>query len=176
MCRCCLWEAIAISRPSVVLTVAVTAALAAGPAATQTAPKQVHKPPIAQAWIYVATFSGMNVVMGGGEKMSQTLSSLMGGAHGAKAEFGYTETGTAGRMDVTLYTSRNTGLVEALQMCRLARDWPRPSSCSRRRRPSPRRSPTKSRHSGIPSPPRTGPSYAGAARKPSGPDNPRSWT
>jgi len=39
-----------------------------------------------------------------------------GGGKNAKAEFGFTQTGTAGRwMDVTLYTSRNTSLAEALQ-------------------------------------------------------------
>ena len=50
--------------------------------------------------------------------MNATLGSLMGGGGGGnqKAEFGYTETGTAGRwMDVTLYTSRNTSLAEATQ-------------------------------------------------------------
>jgi hypothetical protein len=44
--------------------------------------------------------------------MNATLSSLMGGGGGGNqtAEFGYTETGTAGRwMDVTLYTSRRAG-------------------------------------------------------------------
>ena len=40
----------------------------------------------------------------------------MGGGQNAKAEFGYTQTGTAGRwMDVTLYTSRNPNLQQALQ-------------------------------------------------------------
>ena len=100
-----------------IAVVAVSAAAAALPqsGASQTAPKQVVKPPISQAWIDVATFSGMG--MGPG-MMNATLSSLMGGGGGAnqKAEFGYTEAGTAGRwMDVTLYTTRNTSLAEATQ-------------------------------------------------------------
>jgi hypothetical protein len=84
------------------------------PAVAQNAPKQVVKPPVAQGWIDVATFSGMGFGPG---MMNATLGSLMGGGNqNAKAEFGYTETGTAGRwMDVTLYTSRNTSLAEALQ-------------------------------------------------------------
>ena len=85
------------------------------PAVAQNAPKQVVKPPVAQGWIDVATFSGMGFGPG---MMNATLGSLMGGNENAnaKAEFGYTETGTAGRwMDVTLYTSRNTSLAEALQ-------------------------------------------------------------
>lgn len=100
------------------LAVAVTAVLAAGSATGQAPPRQVVKPPISQAWIDVATFSGMNMGMGagGGDMMNQTLGALMGGGRGAKAEFGYTLTGTAGRwMDVTLYTSRNSNLPEALQ-------------------------------------------------------------
>jgi hypothetical protein len=48
--------------------------------------------------------------------MNATLGALMGGGKNAKAEFGYTQTGTAGRwMDVTLYTSRNPNLQQALQ-------------------------------------------------------------
>jgi hypothetical protein len=40
----------------------------------------------------------------------------MGGGRSAEAEFGYTQSGPAGHwMDVTLYTSRNPSLPEALQ-------------------------------------------------------------
>ena len=76
---------------------AVSAAAASLPrsGAGQGTPKQVGKPPISQAWIDVATFSGM--YMGPG-MMNATLGSLMGGSGGnPQAEFGYTETGTAGR-------------------------------------------------------------------------------
>ena len=98
------------------VAVAVTVALGSGPALAQTTPKQVVKPPVAQAWIDVATFSGMSMGMGGGDMMNQTLSAMMGGGRGGKAEFGYTMTGPSGRwMDVTLYTSRDTNLAEALQ-------------------------------------------------------------
>ena len=86
----------------------------AGPAQSQ--PKQVVKPPVAQAWIDVATFSGMSLGMGGGDMMNQTLSALMGGGRDARAEFGYTVAGPGGRwMDVTLFTSRNPSLQEAVQ-------------------------------------------------------------
>jgi hypothetical protein len=86
-------------------------------ALAQTEPKQVVKPPISQAWIDVATFSGFGMGGGMGQgMMNATLGSLMGGGHEAKAEFGNTQTGTAGRwMDVTLYTSRNPNLQQALQ-------------------------------------------------------------
>jgi hypothetical protein len=49
--------------------------------------------------------------------MGATLGAMMGGGKSApKAEFGYTQSGPAGRwMDVTLHTSRNPSLQEALQ-------------------------------------------------------------
>ena len=100
-------------RRSTFLALAVASACTA---AAQTPPRQVVKPPVAQAWIDVATFSGFGMGGGMGEgMMNATLGSLMGGK-GAKAEFGNTQIGTAGRwMDVTLYTSRNANLAEALQ-------------------------------------------------------------
>jgi hypothetical protein len=111
-------EAVVMPRVSIALAVAATAALISNTATTQTPLKQLVKAPIAQAWIDVATFSGMSMGMGmgGADMMSQTLGAMMGGGRDAKAEFGYTLTGTAGRwMDVTLYTSRNPNLAEALQ-------------------------------------------------------------
>jgi hypothetical protein len=95
----------------------VSALLAApGAQAADSAAKQVVKPPVAQAWLDVATFSGLPMGGGMGEgMMNATLGSLMGGKSG-KAEFGNTQVGVAGRwMDVTLYTSRNPSLAEALQ-------------------------------------------------------------
>jgi len=92
-------------------------AVLASPAAQAQSVKQVVKPPISQAWIDVATFSGFGFggMMGPGG-MNATLGALMGGGKNAKAEFGYTQTGSTGRwMDVTLYTSRNTNLQQALQ-------------------------------------------------------------
>ena len=92
-------------------------AVLASPAAQAQSVKQVVKPPISQAWIDVATFSGFGFggMMGPGG-MNATLGALMGGGKNASAEFGYTQTGSTGRwMDVTLYTSRNTNLQQALQ-------------------------------------------------------------
>jgi hypothetical protein len=105
---------LSLTRAIAVLSMSTAVAALLQPALGETAPKQVVKPPISQAWIDVATFSGM--AMGPG-MMNQTLGSLMGGGGGNRqAEFGYTETGVTGRwMDVTLYTSRNTSLAEALQ-------------------------------------------------------------
>lgn len=104
---------------SALLVCAVAAACSLAEA--QTPPKQVVKPPVAQAWIDVATYSGFG--MGGGMggpggsgMMNATLGALMGGGKSAMAEFGYTQSGPAGHwMDVTLYTSRNPSLPEALQ-------------------------------------------------------------
>jgi hypothetical protein len=108
--------AIKVVRRNAFVALAVTAACSI--AGAQTPPKQVVKPPVSQAWIDVATFSGfpMGGGMGGQGMMGATLGALMGGGKNAKAEFGFTQVGTAGRwMDVTLYTSRNTSLAEALQ-------------------------------------------------------------
>jgi hypothetical protein len=95
---------------------AAAMAVSAG-ATAQTEPRQVVKPPISQAWIDVATFSGFGMGGGMGQgMMNATLGALMGGGQNTKAEFGNTQTGVAGRwMDVTLYTSRNPNLAEALQ-------------------------------------------------------------
>jgi hypothetical protein len=104
-------------RRNAAVAFAVTAACAA--AVAQAPPKQVVKPPVSQAWIDVATFSGLpmgGMGPGGGGMMNATLGALMGGGKNARAEFGFTQTGTVGRwMDVTLYTSRNPSLAEALQ-------------------------------------------------------------
>jgi hypothetical protein len=89
----------------------------------QSTPPQVVKPPIAQAWIDVATFSGFSMGPGGpggpggaGGMMGSVMSGMMGGSQAAQAAFGYTVSGPAGRwMDVTLYTSRNPNLTEGLQ-------------------------------------------------------------
>lgn len=93
-------------------------------ALAQSPPRQVVKPPVSQAWIDVATFAGlpMGGAMGsgmgggpGGGMMNLPLGALMGGKS-PQADFGYTQAGPVGRwMDVTLYTSRNPSLAEALQ-------------------------------------------------------------
>jgi hypothetical protein len=108
-------------RSSALLVLAVAAAAAAAATGAQAQPKQVVKPPVAQAWIDVATFGGLPMGGAMGPGMGQgmgnmTLGALMGGGRKATAEFGYTAMGTTGRwMDVTLYTSRNPSLAEALQ-------------------------------------------------------------
>ena len=104
-----------------VVSLSAIAISGAGPALAQTPPRQVVKPPVAQAWIDVATFSGFGIgAMGAGGgsgqgMMGMTMGALMGGP-AQQAEFGNTETGAAGRwMDVTLYTSRNPNLQLATQ-------------------------------------------------------------
>jgi hypothetical protein len=118
---------------STALRVAIAmAVLAAGPAHAQqsgqaAAPKPVDKPPIAQAWIDIATFAspgmpaGMAGMMGGmggpgGGGMGNTpLSSMFGGKPKGNI-FGSTKAGGSGSyVDVTLRTSRNPNLAEALQ-------------------------------------------------------------
>lgn len=96
---------------------ALVVAGVAGAQATK-GPAQVVKAPVSQAWIDVATFTGFGMPgMGaaGANPMSM-MGSLLGGAPAAKNAFGNTQTSSAGRwVDVTLYTSRNPALVEALQ-------------------------------------------------------------
>jgi hypothetical protein len=84
------------------------------------APTQVVKPPVSQAWIDVATYSGFGMPMGGGGSGGAGGMSMMGGmfggSQGGKNSFGMTQTGSAGRwVDVTLFTSRNPSLAEATQ-------------------------------------------------------------
>jgi len=96
-------------------TVALSAglALAFGAAAQTKAPQQVVKPPVSQAWIDVATFAGMGMPTGGSPM--GMMGSMFGGSQ-QKNSFGMTQSASAGRwVDVTLYTSRNPSLAEALQ-------------------------------------------------------------
>jgi hypothetical protein len=82
------------------------------------AAQQVVKPPVAQAWIDVATFSGMGMGMGmgGAANPMAAIAGMFGGGRSGQNTFGLTKTGSAGRyVDVTLYSSRNPGLAEALQ-------------------------------------------------------------
>ncbi len=101
------------------------AGLAAAPAQAQKAPQQVVKPPVAQAWIDVATYSGMGMPMGmggmgggaGGSPMGALGGMFGGGGSGAgQNHFGNTQTMAPGRwVDVTLMTRNNPQLAEAQQ-------------------------------------------------------------
>src|SRR5512137_2388669 len=104
----------AMNIRAVVLTTGL--ALTAGAVAQTKGPQQVVKPPVAQAWIDVATFAGMGMPTGGpGASPMGMLGSVFGGG-GGKNSFGMTQAASAGRwVDVTLYTSRNPSLAEALQ-------------------------------------------------------------
>ncbi len=100
---------------AVILTTGL--ALAVGAVAQTKGPQQAVKPPVAQAWIDVATFAGMGMPTGGaGASPMGMLGGMFGGGAGAKNTFGMTQAASAGRwVDVTLYTSRNPSLAEALQ-------------------------------------------------------------
>lgn len=93
---------------------------ASGPLSAQT-PAQKVSPPVAQAWIDVATFSGMGMPMGmgGGANPMASIGSLFGGGGGGAAQgnaFGNTQSASAGRfVDVTLLTRNNPSLAEAQQ-------------------------------------------------------------
>ena len=83
------------------------------------------KPPTAQAWIDVATFSGMSMPMGGmgagggaGGAMGALGSLFGGGSAGGSGDnsFGNTSAGSSGRwVDVTLLTRNNPSLSDAQQ-------------------------------------------------------------
>jgi len=90
-----------------------------------TAQRPPDKPPISQAWLDIATFSSpgmpggmagmMSGMAGGGGGGDTPLSALMGGKK-SDNQFGHTRFGGSGSfMDVTLRTSRNPNLEEALQ-------------------------------------------------------------
>ncbi|HEX2009339.1 MAG TPA: hypothetical protein VJN44_00250 [Roseateles sp.] len=81
-------------------------------------PQQLVKPPQAQAWIDIATFSGMGMPpMGAGSpSMGAALGTLFGGAAKSGNSFGQTQSGGGGRwVDVTLYSRSNPQLAEAQQ-------------------------------------------------------------
>lgn len=110
-----------IHRTPFALAACTALAMAAPPSLAQT--RQVVRPPQAQAWIDVATFSGMGMPMGGaggpGANPMAALGSLFGGGRGggdAKVPFLMTQTGSSGRyVDVTLMTRRIPQLDQATQ-------------------------------------------------------------
>jgi hypothetical protein len=114
------------SRISVALPLAalatVAAALGSSNATAQgKASQQVVKPPVSQAWIDVATGSGMGMPgmgAGGAPDMAAIMGSMMGrrGGGAQQNSFGQTKTAPGGRwMDVTLYTRNNPQLQKATQ-------------------------------------------------------------
>ncbi|MBI2313998.1 MAG: hypothetical protein HYU77_15985 [Betaproteobacteria bacterium] len=99
-------------RPACILAFA---ALSPAALAQAKAPQQTVKPPVAQAWLDVATYAGM-AGMGGGANPMGALGGMFSGGRGEANRFGNTQTGSAGRwLDVTLRTSRNPNLAEATQ-------------------------------------------------------------
>jgi hypothetical protein len=90
-------------------------------AQTTKGPTQVVKPPVSQAWIDVATFSGfgmpgMGPGAGGPSPMSMLGGAFGGGGQSARNTFGRTQSSSAGRwVDVTVSTTRNPALADALQ-------------------------------------------------------------
>lgn len=112
--------------PSVLLL--AVSVLASGASLAQEVKRPADKPPISQGWIDIATYAspgmgGMGGLMGGmmgggggGGGRDMPLSALMGGKKG-DAVFGQAQTGggDGAYMDVTVRTSRNPGLAEALQ-------------------------------------------------------------
>jgi hypothetical protein len=110
-------------RNGMLVGAVLTLAAAGADGQASKGPVQVVKPPVAQAWIDVATFGGFGMpAMGGpggpgGAGAGAMLGGMFGGGQGAKNNtFGNTQTNSAGRwVDVTLYTSRNPALAEAVQ-------------------------------------------------------------
>jgi hypothetical protein len=109
-------DSLCAAMPNVSVFYLAALALLAGPA---TAQGSNVKPAQAQAWIDLATFSGMGMPgMGGGGNPMAMMGSMLGGGGGAGAKnsFGNTQGGMAGRwVDVTLYTRNNPTLAEAQQ-------------------------------------------------------------
>jgi len=100
-------KAVVLTGAVVSVFLNIPAALAAPEAAT----------PAAQAWIDVATFSGMGMPMGGMAGMGGALGGLLGGKGGGDGNtFGNTRTMSAGRwVDVTVRARATPALDEAQQ-------------------------------------------------------------
>ncbi len=100
------------------LALAATLALPGGVSAQSA--QQVVKPPVAQAWIDIATGSGLGMpgMGGGGASPMSMIGGMFGRAMGGNSgnRFGQTQSPPGGRwVDVTLYTRNNPQLAEAEQ-------------------------------------------------------------
>lgn len=104
----------ALPGKAVVMTGAVVSVFLNIPAASA-APEVAT--PAAQAWIDIATFSGMGMPMGGMGGMGGMLGGMLGGKGGGDGNtFGNTRTMSAGRwVDVTVRARATPGLDEAQQ-------------------------------------------------------------
>ncbi len=109
-------------RPFAALTLLLCSALAQAQQAQ--GPQQIVKPARAQAWIDVATFSGMGMpgmggmAGGGGSPMAAALGGLFGGGSSGEGRnsFGQTQGASTGRwVDVTVASRANPQMGEALQ-------------------------------------------------------------
>ncbi len=108
---------------SALTPLALAAALAWPGGAVAQVSKQVVKPPVAQAWIDVATgagfgMPGMGGMGGGGASPMSMIGGMLGRAMGGGGgnSFGQTQTAPGGRwVDVTLSTRNNPQLAEADQ-------------------------------------------------------------
>jgi hypothetical protein len=106
---------------TLVAAAAATAPIAQAQQQASSAARPPDKPPIAQGWIDIATFAspgGMGAMAGmmmGGGGGDTPMSALFGGKKKGN-QFGLTRAGGSGSyVDVTLRTSRNPSLAEALQ-------------------------------------------------------------
>jgi hypothetical protein len=100
---------------------AITAGAVPAALAQQAPPRPADKPPIAQGWMDIATFAapgGMGAMAGmmmGGGGGDTPMSALFGGKKQGN-QFGMTRAGGSGSyVDVTVRTSRNPALAEAVQ-------------------------------------------------------------
>lgn len=99
-----------IGHPLLAALAAVTLSAAAPPTLAQ----GKTQPPIAQAWIDIATVTGIGMPAGGQMNAAALMGGMMGSA--ASAEFLNTQHGVAGRwLDVTLRTRNEPNLREATQ-------------------------------------------------------------
>lgn len=97
---------------SVTVTLGALALCALTPAALAQAQARSGKPPVAQAWIDVATFSGLEMPGGGASGM---FGGMFGGSAG-KPTFLSTQTSSSGRyLDVTLASRNNPQLAQGKQ-------------------------------------------------------------